>query len=456
MKMGKVFEAFIEKSPISVMARAALEHLFDPDRLNRLFEKNAKVQYTRQLLFSMMVDLLGQVVLEIHPSIHSAYQAQAKEIRVSDQAVYDKLNHVEPEVSAELVRDSARRAIAITQSLQAALPPLLKGYHTRILDGNHLASTEHRIKELRTTWSGPLPGQLLVVLDREHKVVLDVFPCEDGHAQERTLLDKVLAVVHSWELWIADRNFCTAGFLTGIADRSGSFVIRQHSGLSGECIGECKSMGSTETGEVYEQSMSVKNADGHVYLLRRITVQLKKATRDGDTEMHILTNLPTDVADAQTVANLYLKRWNIETMFQELTQTLTCEIKTLGYPKAALFGFCLAVVAYHAVSIIKAALRSVHGEETIEKNVSGYYLSLEIRQTYSGMMIAIPDSHWKLFRSQTPEEMADILKILASKAELRRYKKHSRGPKKPQPEKTFTNGGHVSTAKLLAKRKGKS
>ena len=34
-----------------------------------------------------------------------------------------------------------------------------------ILDGNHLAATEHRIKELRDERAGALPGQTLVVLD---------------------------------------------------------------------------------------------------------------------------------------------------------------------------------------------------------------------------------------------------------------------------------------------------
>ena len=40
----------------------------------------------------------------------------------------------------------------------AALPPLLPGYRVRILDGNHLAATEHRIKELRTMCAGSFAG----------------------------------------------------------------------------------------------------------------------------------------------------------------------------------------------------------------------------------------------------------------------------------------------------------
>jgi len=118
-----------------------------------------------------------------------------------------------------------------------------------------------------------------------------------------------------------------------------------------------------------------------------------------------------------------------------------------------LFGFCLALLAYHAVSVIKAALRSVHGQEKVAKDLSGYYLSLEISQTYPGMMVAIPPAHWKIFRTLAPTKMAKLLRTLADHVILSRYQKHPRGPKKPPPEMDrYKNGGHVATAKLLARR----
>jgi hypothetical protein len=147
------------------------------------------------------------------------------------------------------------------------------------------------------------------------------------------------------------------------------------------------------------------------------------------------------------------RRWTIETMFQELTCTLTCEIKTLGYPKAALFGFCLALLAYHAMAVVKAALRRVHGAEPVERNLSGYYLSLELSQTYAGMMVAIPPGHWKIFRGLVPTKMVKLLRALAKNAMLSRYQKHPRGPKRPPLKMDrYKNGGHVATAKLLARR----
>jgi IS4 transposase len=106
--------------------------------------------------------------------------------------------------------------------------------------------------------------------------------------------------------------------------------------------------------------------------VRRITVKLTEPTRDGDTELHILSNVPTRRASAVQLARLYGQRWSIETAFCEITTTLACEINTLGYPKAALFTFCLALLAYNAVSLIKAALRHAHGRQKVNDEVSGY------------------------------------------------------------------------------------
>ena len=39
------------------------------------------------------------------------------------------------------------------------------GYRVKILDGNALAGTDHRIKELRGLAAGALPGKTLGVLD---------------------------------------------------------------------------------------------------------------------------------------------------------------------------------------------------------------------------------------------------------------------------------------------------
>jgi len=108
--------------------------------------------------------------------------------------------------------------------MHAELPPPVPGYRTKILDGNHLAASEHRLEELRRTWAAPLPGQTLVVLDQQLMLATEVVLCEDGHAQERSLLGQVLPLVTQDDLWMADRNFCSRGFSVWYCTRGGGFV----------------------------------------------------------------------------------------------------------------------------------------------------------------------------------------------------------------------------------------
>jgi hypothetical protein len=454
MLLDKVFEPFIKEAPICVMARGVLTRLLDPQRIDALFARTAQQQYTHELLFSTLVELMARVVLNQEPSVHAAYRKLEDQIPVSDQSVYNKLQHVELAVSAGLVQDSARQVAPVLKALRAGLPPLLPGYHVKILDGNHLAATEHRLQELRRTWAAPLPGLVLAVLDQEQRTVTDVLLSEDGHAQERSLLAEVYPLVRKGDVWVADRNFCTLGLIWEIFARGGFFVFRQHGNVTGELLGERKPRGRCATGRVYEQRLRLCNDQQQKREVRRITVALDEPTRDGDKEIHILTNLPGKNVTAAKVAEVYRQRWTIEGLFLEASQTLSCEIDTLCYPKAALFAFCLGLVACNAVALLKAALRAAHGEDVVGQQLSAYYLVLEIRQTYAGMMVAIPELHWKVFHQFSAAEMARVLRELAGQVVLKRYRKTPRGPKKPPPKRRrYKNGEHLSTAKVIAERR---
>src|SRR4051794_21295005 len=166
MRLGEVFERFIQQAPISVMFRTLLEHTLDPAELDRLFEENATRQYTREVLFSSIVELMGAVVCGAQPSVRAAYLASLGEIAASLTALYEKLKGLEPGVCRAFVRDNAGRLAPLVRQLDATSPQPVPGYRAKILDGNHLAGTEHRVPATRTTRrglagagaGGPRPG----------------------------------------------------------------------------------------------------------------------------------------------------------------------------------------------------------------------------------------------------------------------------------------------------------
>jgi IS4 transposase len=454
--LAEIFKPFVEASPVSVMARGALERLLSPKWVDEVFEANSRGQYTRNLLFSSVFTLMVRVVFGFAKSVRRAYLPKAEAIAVSLAAVYSKLLGIEPATSAALVRESGRTSARMVRELGGCRPAWLPGYRIRILDGNALASTQHRIKELRTLGAGALPGKALVVYDPESGCVLDAVPCEDGHAQERALLTDILASVQAGDLWIEDRNFCTRRFLFGVVSRRGHLLVREHRNLPVVEVGPERPGGDTETGRVSEQDVDVHHEDGQQTLrLRRMIVRLHSQTRDGDRVIHLLTTLPTTI-EATTIANLYRGRWRIETAFQELERDLHSEINTLGYPRAALFAFCVAIVAYNIIALVYGALRAQHGATRIEEEFSHYYLADELQMTHAGMMIAIPEPHWTAFAEMTDKELAATLLFLSARVNLKMFPKTRRGPKKPPPKKVHDpNTPHVSTARILAARKAR-
>ena len=286
-------------------------------------------------------------------------------------------------IPAELVRYSAREFAPLIAEMG------VEGYRVKIVDGNCLEASEHRIKELRGAEGRALPGKSLVVY--EPAVGWSAMSCHVKTAMLRSARCSG-RLCRRWRRMICGLKtaiFVPATFSATIDNRGGFFVTREHQGLPFEIMSPLRSCGRTPTGQLAQQRVRVVDEQGHKHVFRRVRIKLNQATRDGATIVHILTNLPRQVSGKQ-VAELYRKRWTLETAFQHLEAYFHSEINTLGYPKAALFGFCLALVAYNVLAVVLAALRGVHGEETVDEEVSLYYIANEISTTYHGMMIAIP------------------------------------------------------------------
>jgi DDE family transposase len=456
--VSDLLRRFMRESPVTVMARAVLERAFPDQVLDQMFKRTARRQYEDKLLFSTVVKVLSAVVLRGRKSVREAYLAEQRaQAQATLAALYIKLQNTETAVVAGLVRESFVRLAPLMRGLKASRQPLFPGYCTKILDGAHLTGTQHRLRETRTLHSSPLPGQALVVLQPDQRLISAAFPCEDAHAQERSLLDQVLATIEERDLVLADRNFCTTEFLFGLARGRACFLIRQHATTlwGKELLGKRRRRGRCAGGVVYEQTMRIIHPlTDEQLLLRRITIVLDQPTTDGDTEIHLLSNLPQRFG-AVRLAGAYLERWRVENAFQEIEQALRGEVNTLGYPKAALLAFGIALLIYNVIAVVKGALQAQHGAAAAFDNLSGYCLASEIAAVHAGMMIAIPPADWTALLAGLPvPALVQFLTQTAAYANPKRFAKSPRGPKKPPPKRS---GGlrekHVSTHRLLLARK---
>jgi len=445
-----------KKAPAAVLFRSLFARVFSDECIDRIFREHKQRQVDGDLLFSSLIRLLTPVISGSLPAVHSSYQEMEEEIGVSHQAVYDKLRGVETPVCEALVRIPGLDLAKVRKQSKTLGRDPIPGYHTFIIDGKRLDATEHRLPETRAMKSAPLPGTVLGLLDMRLEMFVNIVCHPDAYVCERKIVQPLLTSIPKGGLVLVDRNFCDGPLIGDFLRAELYFVVRHH-GRSPRWrkIAGCRRIKvgqNARGGTAYEQEIEVLLPGGVWYRVRRITIQLVEPTRDGDTELHLLSNLPSSVS-ALTIADTYAERWTIETCLEYLAQSLNAEINTLAYPGAALLCFSLALTLYNMMSTLKALLLKF-STASQKPDLSYYYLALEISRTCWAMMNLFDSKYWIQYARMSDAQYVDYCKAIAENANLRRYRKHARGPKRPPPKRiSGKRRPHVSTHRILEARK---
>lgn len=453
MRTSELLERFATQAPLAMMARVAISRVLDRGRLDRLFERTCVKQKCGELLFSMVVDLMGLVAIKVKPSVHAAYKHRIEDMTVAINSIYNKLQGIEPNVSGALVRETAGDLLRAIGAMKQGLPePLLPGFKVRVVDGNHLAGTDHRIKALRHLGAAALPGLAMVIYDPDHLLALDMIGCVDGHACEAKLMPQVVKAINPGEVLIMDRGLGTKGALWALSDKGAYYIARHGKSFvrPWTAAGPQRKVLEKNGDTVYQQEIQFEH-DGQVCRCRRITVKLKTKTRFDESELHLLTNLPKRVA-AELVSTAYRGRWGIEKHFCHLEKVTNSEIQSLGYPQAALFSFAMGLFMLNILNTIRIAVAAANDDQITADDISPYHAALEIEGAWKGLAIAIEDEVFEPMYSQlTMSQLGKQLVKLGKNVPLRCVLKSKRGPKRPPPEKiSGGRGNHVATSRIIA------
>jgi len=453
MRSSPQMDAAVEISPLTVLVRSVLEWIFPEGTFETLFGQYGSKGQVRKLAISAVIWLMLQVVSGARRSVFAAFQAdqamEAPTIAASYQALYGKIGRMAPTFSCALVRESANRLSPLMRAAGCTTVPGWSRYRLRIIDGTQPDGTEHRLGVLRTIKSAGLPCQFVVEYDPATGLCVDAAASEDAYTSERVLAAELLERIDANDLIVADRGFCTLKLLTQIVDQRAHFVIREHQQLCTQRRARRRKKGRIETGLVWEEAIEVYDPEtGRRIKVRRIIVELDEPTREGETEIRILTNLPRR-ATAERVAVLYRDRWTIERHFDFLKNDLHGQIESLGRPRAAILSLCLAMVAANAAAAVKQAIKAAHGEEEYDR-LSGYYLADEIAGNYRAIDRFVKQATWNRLAETTAPKFWRWCRQLAGEIRTSAFYTHPRGPKTPPPKRASgKKHHHYSTYRLL-------
>ena len=326
------------------------------------------------------------------------------------------------------------------------------GYRVRVLDGNVLAGTDHRLTPLRRWLNACLPGKSVVVYQPGSGLVTDVVLCEDAYTQERALVTQLPAGEGATQGFVRRRpQLLHHAVRLRRSPRGGGFVlVRQHrQNLPCRPRGplELVKCGATETGRMYEQIVRghrSRPAERYSCGPSRSAVREDTRWREDNWALDQFARDGLGGCHRRDLSEAMDNRDPISVPHG----ALHCEVPGLGKPKAALFAFAMSLVASNSLAVVRASLRAAHGKEA-EAEVSGYYLADEIADEYRSVMKYLPAEQWKGWRELGAKEMASLLTEIARQVNMAELHRNQRGPKKPPDRSRFTTE-NTNTSRLTA------
>jgi Transposase DDE domain len=334
----------------------------DPIYLDQLFEEKRGRCYEKLLSFSTIVSIVRDALLEHEGSGRKSMEhaSEREELDASFAAVYGKLGRLPIPLSMAFLSGCTARLIQVfpqTDMARVPLPESLHMFRPIVFDGKAIKNVAKRLKPLRGTAGGLLGGRTLVALDVRSGLALGMHGHPDGDANDTRfvgdLVPRLRELTEGPRLWVVDRGFCdltqTAHFTSEPGDE---FIVRYHPKVLFVRDPERPVReGRDRQGRLYQEEWGWLGAARNPKrrYARRITLK-----RTGEKDVILVTSLCDGEAfPASDVLEIYLKRWNVEQTFQQVTEVFGLSALIASTPEGTIFQFALCLLLYNMIQVIR-------------------------------------------------------------------------------------------------------
>lgn len=427
-----------------------------PQALNDLFEAHRGACYTRTLSFATLVGLIGDALLEHDGSGRQSFQrgrAQG-ELTVSVQAAYQKLARLPLAVSENFLCAPTRGLLQLyPESLpaEADIPACLRAFTVIPLDGKAIKGVPKRLLPLRHCSGGVLGGKALVALHLASGLAVAMATDPDGDTNEAKLVPDLLPQVRPHFpaiLWLADRQFGNPMQAAAFTARAGDHFLLRHDGKTAFTRDpDCPvRRGRDSQGRAYEEDWGWLGGprNKHRRYVRRITL----SRPDAEAIVLLTDLLDAEAYPATDLLTLYLARWGIERVFQQITEVFDLRRLIGTTPRGNLFQLAFCLLLYNQIQVVRAYV--AEGARRPRAGVSAELLFEDVRRQLIALHEVLP-----------PEEVVALLPALATAAQLRQRLREllhplwtERWQKAPAKKRTAPHSGsnkreHKSSYRLI-------
>ncbi len=429
-----------------------------------VFEKFRGRSYEKALSFPVMVYLIAQVLLRHKGSGRAAFSKAREEGRLetSIEAAFGKLRRLPISLSVGFLTACTMRLLELFSDDQQAiaLPLSLAKMQVMLLDGKAIKRVAKRLKPLRGAQGGVLGGRALVAYWANRGVVVAMHAHGDGHVNDvrfvPDLVPQVRATVSGVRLFVGDRQFCNLEHLPCYLADGDHFVIRYHKNVkfTPDPSRPARS-GHDGEGRAYREEWGwlggVQNRGRR--LVRRITLQ-----RPGAEDVAVVTDLGAEAGEADLypavdILAIYLARWNIERVFQQVTEVFGLKELIGSAPEATVFQFAFCLVLYNVLQLLRAYV--AHGADEPVAEVSTEKMFADVnRQMTAWYELTPPGQTVQLIEPLSRDATRSRLAALLDDAWTERWRKAPKQKRRP-PENTKYRS-HNSAYRLIEQARGNS
>ena len=446
----------MRRSPLAGCVLELGEHVFDEPFLRQVYDANRGQCDEDTLTFGDFLTLMRDALVRHGGSAHALFlELEAADAHpVNESSFYRKLANMPVAVSRALLREGTARLSALMPGPTAVLPACLDAFDVVIGDGKKVKDAAHRLAPTRGFTGSLIGARSLVAIDARTGLALAMSDALDGMGNDGPLVPELMAQLIEVAggrplLSVWDRGFGAAKTMRAMTARPGdTFVtrVKGNHGFTATSRAEATdARGRTIIDEVGHSGVGDGTARARNAPLptRRVTLR-----RPGAEDVVLVTNL-LDAAlyPATDLLDLYAKRWGIEQVFQQVTETFSLQHLIGCAPQAVLlqFGFCLLLD--NMMQVIRAYV--AEDGKVLVAIVSMHYLFDHTRRQLQAWAYHA-DGNWPR-SSRTAAQMRDRLRrLLAGVWDPKLFTKAAdkRPRVKPKPVARL-RGGHNSVQRLL-------
>lgn len=427
----------------------------DPVFLLSVFVQHHGAGYEKEIRFEVLVQLIADALLEHQGSGRKSFERGREQglLTASVQAVYQKLGRVPLGLSeAWLAESTARVRPVYPSAAYLSLPPALQDLEVIIVDGKAIKRVAKRLKPLQGRKGGVLGGKALVALELRSGLAVAMATHPDGETNEAKLVPALLPQVREQvagaRLWVADRQFGDLTQTAAFASGSDHFLVRYHPKTT-FCPDPTRpaQRGQDAQGRIWEQDWGWLGSEQakHRRFVRRLTLH-----RPGEETIILLTDL-LDAAQcpANALFDLYLARWSIERVFQQITEVFHLQTLIGTTPQGTVFQFAFCLLLYNLVQVVRAYVATAQARPV--PTISTELLFDDVHRQLVAFTELVPpvqvEPLFPLLRSEE-ELRAQLTRLLATVWTSRWLKAPPKKRKVPAP-RTPIRGNQTSVYRLV-------